>query len=68
MFSPDYGLTMKPDNSLGKLPGDEPSRAEMVMAAFQNQQLKIRDRLRVKGPLKESLFGAQVHGDQGLGP
>jgi hypothetical protein len=61
VFPPDYGNKVKPDD-YGKLPTDEPSRAQIVMSAFQNGQLNLRDRLREKGPLQEYLFGTQLRG------
>jgi len=61
-FPPDYGLSLRQDDSYTRLSGSEPTRAEMVMAAFQNPALNLRERLREKGPLREALFGAQVHG------
>ena len=39
-----------------------PTRADVVMAAFQNPRLNLRDELRKKGPLQEYLFGSQIHG------
>lgn len=61
---PDHGLQMKPEGSYGNLPQDEPSRAEVVSAAFQNDDPKMNllARLRDKGPVQEFLFGAHVFG------
>ena len=61
-FPADYGLKLKGDDSYGRLPDAEPTRAEVVMAAFQNPSLNLRERLREKGPLAESLFGQQLRG------
>jgi hypothetical protein len=60
-FPADYGLALKPED-YAKLPTDEPTRAEVVMAAFGNGQLNLRERLRRKGPLQEFFFGAQLRG------
>jgi hypothetical protein len=60
-FPADYGLALKPED-YAKLPTDEPTRAEVVMAAFGNGQFNLRERLRQKGPLQEFFFGAQLRG------
>jgi hypothetical protein len=61
---PDHGLQMKADGSYGNLPMDEPTRAEVVSAVFQNNDPKMNllARLRDKGPVQEFLFGKHVFG------
>ena len=62
VFPPDSFKNALKSEDYDKLPSDEPTRAEIVMAAFQNSKLKLRDRLASKGPLQEYLFGAQLRG------
>ena len=61
---PDHGLQMKPDGSYGELTSDEPTRADVVGAVFQNpdKKMNLLERLREKGPVQEFFFGANLFG------
>ncbi len=63
VFAPDHELTLSSDEE-ARIPENErkPSRAELVMAAFSNPRLDLRERLRKTAPLQEFLFGSQIHG------
>jgi hypothetical protein len=63
LLAPDHDMSIGAnEESLVRGTIGNPMRAEVMMAAFQNQRLKLRDELRKKGPLQEFLFGQQLRG------
>lgn len=66
ILPPDNGLEISSQLDPRRTNDDgqaiNPTRARMVMDAFENPRLNLREELRKKGPLQEFLFGANIHG------
>ena len=56
ILPPDHGLNTPA--SVEGLPGDRPTRADVVKAAFANKRLDLVGKLRPKGPVQPFLFGS----------
>jgi hypothetical protein len=60
ILPPNHGVGA-PATAAG-LPGDRPTRADLIKAAFANQRLDLVGKLRTKGPVQPYLFGARRRG------
>ncbi len=63
ILPPDHDASLTPsEEEQIRLAIGNPTRADLVMKAFQNPRLNLREQLRQKGPLQEYFFGAKLVG------